>query len=199
MSSVSQAFTRGLLFALPLAITFGALYWFFNWSESLLSQPLQFILPQGWYVTGMGLVFGLVLIFLLGLLVQAYLIKHLFCFMESLLERIPLVKTLYGSSKDILRLLGGEGQGELQKVVLVTLHEDIRMIGFVTNEQVNMGMGEDIIAVYLPLSYQVGGHLLYLPRDRCEPLDMPVQQAMQQVLTGHIRQSSTRESRKRNG
>ncbi|GGO71980.1 DUF502 domain-containing protein [Bowmanella pacifica] len=193
-SSVSQIFARGMLFSLPVAITFGALYWFFNWSESLLSVPLSYLLPQGWYVPGMGVVSGLVIIFLLGILVQLYLVKHLFQWFESVLERIPLVKTLYGSAKDILKLFSGSSQDELQKVVLVTMHEDIRMIGFVTNEQIDFAGDDDIIAVYVPLSYQVGGHLLYLPRSRCEPLDMPVQKAMQQVLTAHISQAKNKKS-----
>ncbi|MBT1065746.1 DUF502 domain-containing protein [Bowmanella sp. Y26] len=191
-SSLSQIFARGMLFSLPLVITFGALYWFFNWSESLLSVPLSYLLPQGWYVPGMGVVSGLVIIFLLGILVQLYLVKHLFHWFESVLERIPLVKTLYGSAKDIMKLFSGSSQDELQKVVLVTMHEDIRMIGFVTNEQIDFAGDDDIIAVYVPLSYQVGGHLLYLPRSRCEPLDMPVQKAMQQVLTAHISQAKSK-------
>ncbi|GAB3021924.1 DUF502 domain-containing protein [Bowmanella dokdonensis] len=192
MKSLSQTFTRGLLFSLPIAITFGALYWFFNWSESLLRVPLEYLLPVGWYLPGMGLVSGLIIIFVLGLLVQAYLLSQLFTLLEGLLERIPLVKTLYGSARDIMRLFSSSGQDELKKVVLVTLHEDIRMIGFVTNETIPFAQGDDIIAVYVPLSYQVGGHLLYLPRSRCEALDMPVQQAMQQVLTAHISQARVR-------
>jgi uncharacterized membrane protein len=188
MTSISQTFAKGLLFSLPIAITLGALYWFFSWAESLLSPLLEFVLPQGWYITGMGVLSGLVIIFLLGLLVQAYLLRQLFEWLENSFNRIPLVKTLYGSARDIMRLFSGSDQQELQKVVLVTLHEDIRMIGFVTNEHIDFA-NDDVIAVYVPLSYQVGGHLLYLPRSRCEPLDMPVKAAMQQVLTAHISQS----------
>ncbi|WP_168171537.1 DUF502 domain-containing protein [Lacimicrobium sp. SS2-24] len=189
MKSISQTFARGLLFALPIAITLGALYWFFSWAESLLSPLLEYLLPQGWYITGMGVLSGLVIIFMLGLLVQAYLLRQLFEWLERSLNRIPLVKTLYGSARDILKLFSGSEEQELQKVVLVTLHEDIRMIGFVTNEHIDLIDDEDVIAVYVPLSYQVGGHLLYLPRHRCEPLDIPVKAAMQQVLTAHISQS----------
>lgn len=189
MKSISQTFAKGLLFSLPIAITLGALYWFFSWAESLLSPLLEYVLPQGWYITGMGVLSGLVIIFLLGLLVQAYLLRQLFEWLENSLNRIPLVKTLYGSARDIMRLFSGSEEQELQKVVLVSLHEDIRMIGFVTNEDIDFAKDDDVIAVYVPLSYQVGGHLLYLPRSRCEPLDIPVKVAMQQVLTAHISQS----------
>lgn len=189
MTSISQTFAKGLLFSLPIAITLGALYWFFSWAESLLSPLLEYVLPHGWYITGMGVLSGLVIIFLLGLLVQAYLLRQIFEWLENSLNRIPLVKTLYGSARDIMRLFSGSDQHELQKVVLVRMHEDIRMIGFVTNENIDFAKEDDVIAVYVPLSYQVGGHLLYLPRSRCEPLDMPVKAAMQQVLTAHISQT----------
>jgi len=195
MKSLSQTFAKGLLFSLPIAITLGALYWFFTWAESLLSPLLEYILPQGWYINGMGVLSGLIIIFLLGLLVQAYLLRKIFIWLENSLNRIPLVKTLYGSARDIMRLFSSSDQQELQKVVLVTMHEDIRMIGFVTNENIEFADDDDVIAVYVPLSYQVGGHLLYLPRSRCEPLDMPVKVAMQQVLTAHI--SPTRHAYKK--
>lgn len=154
MTSLSQTFAKGLLFSLPIAITLGALYWFFTWAESLLSPLLEYILPQGWYINGMGVLSGLIIIFLLGLLVQAYLLRKIFIWLENSLNRIPLVKTLYGSARDIMRLFSSSDQQELQKVVLVTMHEDIRMIGFVTNENIEFADNDDVIAVYVPLSYR---------------------------------------------
>lgn len=97
---------------------------------------------------------GLIIIFLLGLLVQAYLLRKIFIWLENSLNRIPLVKTLYGSARDIMRLFSSSDQQELQKVVLVTMHEDIRMIGFVTNENIEFADNDDVIAVYVPLSYR---------------------------------------------
>lgn len=186
MTTITNAFLKGLLISLPLLITFGLIYWLFVTAERLLQIPLEFILPEGWYVTGMGVISALLLVFLLGLLVQAYLINQLFHWFESLVARIPLVKTLYRSAKDLMNLFAGGAERDMQKVVRITLDNDIRVIGFVTNENVTLGDQDALVSVYLPMSYMIGGFLLYLPKHRCEPLDIPVQQAMQTVLTAHI-------------
>lgn len=192
MKTIANTFLKGLLLTLPAVITFGLIYWLFAIAEDLLSIPLQLLLPEGWYITGMGVASAVVIIFAVGVLVQAYLVGRLFQLFESLLERIPLVKTLYGSAKDLLYFVAGNKSTGMQKVVSITIADDIKMIGFVTNEDVTLGDQSELITIYLPLSYQIGGFLMYLPRSRCEPLDIPVQQAMQQVLTAHVRRNHDR-------
>jgi len=185
MKALVNIFLKGLVFTLPLIITFGLIYWVFNASESLLKIPLQWLLPDGAYVTGMGVISLLVIIFVCGILVQAYLIKHVFRWLESMVENIPIVKTLYGSSRELLNFVAGNKSGEMKKVVMVTFDGDVRLMGFVTKENVVVGKDE-LIAVYLPMSLQMGGYLVYLPKSRCEFMDIPVQKAMQQVLTAHM-------------
>jgi uncharacterized membrane protein len=63
------------------------------------------------------------------------------------------------------------------------------VIGFVTQENATLpglGTDEELVAVYMPMSYQIGGYTLYLPRDRIEPTDLTVEAAMRIVLTGGI-------------
>jgi uncharacterized membrane protein len=187
MKTLANTFFKGLLFTLPLVITFGLIYWLFATAETLLKIPLQFILPDGWYITGMGVISAAILIFCVGLLVQVYVLKFLFRWLEQVIESIPLVKTLYNSARDLIHFFAGDNQGQMSKVVCVTIADGIRVIGFVTNEHATLGEHTDLIAVYIPNSYQVGGHLVYLPKDRCELLNMPVKAAMQQVLTAHVK------------
>lgn len=186
MKTIANTFLKGLLFTLPVVFTFGLMYWLFLVAEELLHVPLALLLPEGWYLPGMGVASAIAIVFAVGVLVQAYIVGNVLRFFESGLERIPLVKTLYGGIKDLLHFFAGGSEGEMQKVVTITLDGNITMIGFVTNEDVTLGDQDELITVYLPLSYQIGGFLLYLPRSRCKPLDIPVQQAMQQVLTAHI-------------
>lgn len=187
MKFIANTFLKGLLLTLPLVVTFGLLYWLLVAAEQLFSVPLQGILPHGWYMPGMGVVFAVLIIFAFGVFAQVFLIKHLFDVLEGLVEKIPVVKSLYGSARDLLNFAVGDKDSEMRKVVLVTFAEDMKLIGFVTNEDVTLGDQTDMVAVYLPLSYQIGGYLLYLPKARLEFLDIPVQQAMQQVLTAHIK------------
>jgi uncharacterized membrane protein len=66
-----------------------------------------------------------------------------------------------------------------------------RVIGFVTQENAKLpGIGTDtsLVAVYLPMSYQIGGYTLYLPRDRIQPTELSVEAAMRIVLTGGLQE-----------
>lgn len=195
MKTIANTFLKGLLFTLPAVITFGLVYWLFAVAEDLLRVPLEFILPYGWYRPGLGVLSAIIIIFLIGVLVQAYLVGRVFQLLEGLVERIPLVGTLYNGAKDLLYFLAGSKEGDMQKVVAITFDNNVKMIGFVTNQDVTLGDQDDLITVYLPLSYQIGGFLLYLPKSRCEPLDIPVQQAMQQVLTAHVMRNHDTQSR----
>jgi uncharacterized membrane protein len=187
MKFIANTILKGLLLILPLVVTFGLLYWLLLSAEQIFRIPINYILPAGWYIPGMGVLFALAVIFAFGIFAQAFLIKHLFEALEGLVGKIPFVKGLYSSARDLLNFAVSGSDSEMQKVVAVTLDRDIKLIGFVTNEDVSLAGEADQVAVYLPLSYQIGGFLLYIPRSRLEFLDIPVQQAMQQVLTAHIK------------
>lgn len=187
MKPIANTFIQGLAFTLPLVITFGLVYWLFSQSEALLKIPLQYILPEGWYVTGMGVASAFVIIFLIGILVQAYVIKYVLHLLVKLVESIPLVNTLYNSARDLTQLFTKDSKSELNRVVVVEITEGVRLMGFVTNDDVNLDSSDELLAVYFPMSYQMGGYLAYINKERCESVDIPVQKAMQQILTAHIK------------
>lgn len=187
MKAIAHIFIKGLLFTLPLFITFGLLYWLFATAEDLLKLPLQALLPERGYITGMGVVSAAAIIFCIGLLVEAYLIHHVFSWLEKVVEKTPLVKTLYGSAKDLMYFFAGNQQNQMNRVVSVSFDNDIHLIGFVTSENATLGNKTDMLTVYFPMSYQVGGYMAYIPKSRCEFLDIPVQKAMQQVLTANVK------------
>ena len=72
-------------------------------------------------------------------------------------------------------------------MVLVTLQDDCRLIGFVTNPRFELEDGSERVSVYLPMSYQIGGFMVLLSPDRLEPLDISVEDAMRLVLTAGVR------------
>lgn len=187
MKTIANIFIKGLLFTLPLVITFGLIYWLFSTAEDLLKIPLHAVLPEGWYVTGMGVVSAALIIFCIGLLVEAFLIRHFFSWLEKMVERIPLVKTLYSSAKDLMYFFAGGQQQQMNRVVSVSFDNDIHLIGFVTSEDAVLGTQQELLTVYFPMSYQVGGYMAYIPKARCQFLDIPVQKAMQQVLTANVK------------
>jgi uncharacterized membrane protein len=80
-------------------------------------------------------------------------------------------------------------KGDLDRVVTLDVGPG-RLIGFVTQEHANtLGLGgaDDLIAVYLPMSYQIGGYTIYVPRSRVTETELTVEQAMRIALTGGVR------------
>jgi uncharacterized membrane protein len=186
MRPLLNTFLKGLFFALPLAVTFGLLYWVFLTAENLLKIPLMWVLPEGTYMTGMGVLSAFLLIFMLGILVQAYVTRRILRFVDELVARTPFVKTLYTTARDFMNLFASDKEKTMHAVVSITFDNDVKLMGFVTNSQVRLDDGEPLWAVYLPMSYQVGGYTLLVPPSRCDVLDVSVKWAMQQVLTAHV-------------
>ena len=87
---------------LPAVLTIYILFWLVRSAETVLGGVLEVLLPLGWYIPGMGLLTGLVVVFLFGLALNAFLVRRLLDLGDSLMNHIPLVKTLYGSLKDFV-------------------------------------------------------------------------------------------------
>ncbi|HEX5514069.1 MAG TPA: DUF502 domain-containing protein [Gammaproteobacteria bacterium] len=191
MKKLSSLFLQGLAAILPIAVTIYLLYWTGSSAEALLGGLLQRILPADLYVPGMGLAAGVLLTLLLGLLLNAYLVQAVWHWLEGLMARIPLVKTIFSATQDMMRLLSPAAQKELSQVVMVPLGDSgYRILGFVTRQDTSdlpPGLGDaDTIAVYTPLSYQIGGYTLLVPRSSVTPIDMSVEQAMRFALTAGV-------------
>lgn len=191
MKKVWNLLMKGLAAVLPIGLTLYVIWWLGSTVESLLRDAITLVLPERLYWPGMGLVVGFVLLLAMGMLVNAYLVRWIFSSWERFLERIPLVKTLYAALRDLVRFLPGEKRRDLKRVVVASFGE-ARAIGFVTRESVpELGrVQDDTVAVYFPMSYQIGGYTLYLHRDRLATLDLSVEEAMRIVLTGGVSQAA---------
>ena len=183
-----KIFLKGLAFSLPIALSIAILVWVFRSAESLLVKPLHWILPQALHFPGMGVLVGVVVLYLLGLAIHGRFLGFIFNWIDSQLSKIPVFSMLYDNIKELTQFLSGAKDDDLQKVVLVSLENDVKLIGFVTRENTEMGGsdGEKLHAVYLPMSYQMGGYTLYLPESKLETLSISTHEAMQRVLTADI-------------
>jgi uncharacterized membrane protein len=107
---------------------------------------------------------------------------------EQLVERIPLVKALYGSVRDLMGFFSNSDEETTRQAVMVTVgNTPLRLIGFITREDfsdlpVGIG-GDDDVAVYLPMSYQIGGFTTMVPRSAVRLVDMSIEQAMRFAVT----------------
>jgi len=191
MNAIGKLFLKGLAVVIPAALTLAIFWWLARGAEQFLGGILTRILPQGWYIPGMGVVSAVAMTVLIGLLTHVILFQRLLAVGDAILNRLPLVKTLYSAIKDFMGYLSPDSQVAQSKVVLVRLPgQAFELIGFVTREDFSRLpiplTVEDPIAVYLPFSYQIGGYTLFLPRTCLTPLDMSFEEAMKLVLTGAV-------------
>ncbi len=190
MKKIGSILLKGLVTILPIGLTIYFIYWLGITTESLMSTPIRWVVDDGNYWPGMGLITGFVLLFLVGLAVNAFIVRRVLGVGEELLLRVPVVKTVYSAIRDMTRLVNTEKKkGDLDRVVTLEFGPG-KLIGFVTQEHANslgIGGGDDLVAVYLPMSYQIGGYTLYLPRSKLTETDLTVEQAMRIVLTGGVR------------
>lgn len=191
MKFISRNILAGLVTILPVVLTIYLLYWFAVSAENVLGSMIRLILPEASYWPGMGLVASLLVVFVLGLLMHAYVFQRLFASGERLLYRMPLIKTVYRAIRDFFDYFSPSGEREFEQVVAVTIgNTGMQVIGFVTQaipERLPEEFrGEDSILVYLPLSYMIGGYAVLMPRSAVRPLDMNMEEAMRFTLTAGV-------------
>jgi len=191
MKRLGNIMFKGLVAMLPALLTLYIIFWLVSSAETVLGGMLKVLLPVGWYMPGMGLLAGLAVTFLFGLALNAFLVRRLLDLGEKLVDNIPLIKTLYGPLKDFIGFFANQRESQFNQVVTMDLEfggKHMRMIGFVTRTDFSSlptGIGEEgEIAVYLPLSYQIGGYTVIVPRSSVKQVDISVHRAMGFVVTG---------------
>ena len=191
MKFISRNVLTGLVAILPVVLTLYLLYWFVTTTETALGAMIRLFLPETLYWPGMGLVAALLVLFLVGLLMHAYVVQRLFSRGERLLYHVPLIKTVYRAIHDFFDYFSPSNRKEFEQVVAVTIGDTgMQVIGFVTQaipERLPEDFrGEDSILVYLPLSYMIGGYAVLIPRSMVQPLDMSMEEAMRFTLTAGV-------------
>lgn len=169
---------QGLAVVVPVVFTAWILYATIalidRWMVRLIGDP-------AFWFTGAGTILALAVIYVVGLLTRLYLFQSLLGLAERMIGRVPLVKTLYGSVRDLLQFFEkGTATRPTGKAVRVDVGPDAHMIGITTTED----QSGERVGVYFPLSYQIGGYLVYMPTSRLRRLDMDVESALKLVLTG---------------
>jgi len=190
LRKLRSALVRGLVVVLPIGFTIWLLWWIGSSTESLLQRAILLVVPPQHYLPGMGIVAALLLLLAAGTLFNALIVQSALASWERFLDRIPVVKTIYGATRDFVKLIPAGGRRrDLRRVVLARFGE-AQAIGFVTQDEASelgiVGAQEGLVAVYFPMSYQIGGYTLLLPRSRLVQLDIPVEAAMRMVLTGGV-------------
>jgi uncharacterized membrane protein len=142
-------------------------------------------LSQSWTTYVLALLLTLVALYLIGFLANRVIGQRLLHAFDTLLQRIPLVQTIYGGTKKLMAVLQNKPSG-VQRVVLVDFpRKGMKVVGFVTRVMVEEGTGREMAAVYIPTTPNpTGGYLEVVPVDEVTPTDWTMDQAMAFIISG---------------
>lgn len=186
-SRLDKIFLRGLAAFVPAALTLYIVYWTIATAETITRALIAHVVPERYLFPGMGLVIAVSVIFALGVFLSAYLARVVYGFGERLLQRIPVVKSIYGMIRDTLSFFTHQKTARYDRVVMVSIGPGVRVIGFVTRDDFRnlpAGIGDaNTVGVYLPMSYQLGGYLVMVAKDAVAPVDMSMEDALRFAVT----------------
>lgn len=185
MKHVLQNFIKGILTIVPISLVVYVVYQLFMFLDGLLGIYVRQYLKEA-YIPGFGLLFSVILITILGWLSTKVVTGTLFRWVDRLLEKIPLIKTLYSVTKDTIQSFLGEKKS-FSKVALVTIPgTEMKAIGFITTEHVESFYNplKDHVAVYIQQTFQIAGFTLLIPKEKVEIIDVKPEDAMKFVVSG---------------
>lgn len=160
---IGQYFLRGVLVIAPVALTMGLLLWLFRKVDGLLNPQVT--------TPGLGVVCVLLTIVLIGWISSFFIVRRVFGVFGQGLEKMPGVSFIYSSLRDFFEAFVGDKKRFTQSVFVNVLSEEVWMIGFLTDEELeNFGLGATYVSVYVPQAYNVAGQLFLVKRDRIKPI-----------------------------
>lgn len=192
MNLISRLFWKGLFVVMPITITLYILLVVLGKAESIFGDLIKSIIGPNFYIPGLGILLTIFLMVLVGLLVSNFITGRIIGFFINQFERFPVIKVIYNPLKDLMSLFSGGGPDSMKKVVIVNFEKlGFKAIGLVTREEFSDlpvdTIENDTIAVYIPMSYMLGGFTTLVPKNSVQAVDIPVEQAIKLALTGWIK------------
>ena len=174
-----QSFLNGLLVLSPVAATGWILWKLFLLVDELVPLPATVTTP------GVGFVLAVAIVVLVGVLASNFLAAHMLDVAERVLTRVPFVKLVYTSLKDLTEAFVGQHK-KFDRPVLLELGPEAEVIGFVTRDDLaDLGLTRRV-AVYVPQSYNFAANLLLVAPERVRPIDRPASEVMAFVISGGL-------------
>jgi uncharacterized membrane protein len=180
-------FITGLFVVIPLGITLFILKFLFNFADGILGSYLDSLFSaftnREYHIPGLGMLTGIIVIYLSGILATNVMGTRIIRWWDGLLSRIPLVKSIYSSSKQLTQVFK-EGKTSYRRAVFVEWPRvGVRAVGFVTAEVVRNG--ESLVVVYVPtMPNPTSGFALFFRESDVHDSGMTVEEAVKFVVSG---------------
>jgi uncharacterized membrane protein len=195
----------GLIFALPIAITFSIVYWLLITLQRFVLDPLARLtasiqasvshypalenLPGWWYEVAsplLAIFLGIATLYFLGLALRSWVYRTV----EWFLMRVPVVNTIYRAVRNVVESLGSQLQSgaAFKRVVLVEFpHPGMRSLGLVTNSLRDVTTGRTILTVYITTGFMPpAGFTLFVPEESVTNIAWNVNETLQAIISAGL-------------
>lgn len=191
---IKRTILVGLVTVFPVLATAYFIFWAASGFERFFGNILRTVLPENLYNPGFGIAAGIFLLFLVGLMMRLWFMRHVINKLENAIYRLPFIKSIYGSLRELVAFLTtGKEKGPLQVVAVTFGEPGIQVIGLMTRTDLSTlstELGPERVAVYMPMSYQLGGYTVLVSRQQIQPLNIPLEKAMRFVVSAGIIEGS---------
>ena len=203
-NKLKKIFITGLAIIIPIGLTLYILIFLIDMMDNLVKiipfryQPETLL---GFRIPGLGVIVTVVLIFVCGLVAKSYLGYKIVSSGESLVDKIPFVRSIYQSIKQVSDSMFADRRSGFKKVVLVEFpRKGIYTVGFVTGKpgpEIQSKVGQTCISVFLPTTPNpTSGYLVIVPEDDLLQVDMTVEEALTYIISVGIVTASDRMKRR---
>ncbi|MFA5293555.1 MAG: DUF502 domain-containing protein [Phycisphaerae bacterium] len=169
-------FLKGLLVFVPAAVTVWIVVIVIKKFDGFLKIPIP----------GLGFIAAIAFITLIGFLASNYAGKKLFVLIDKLFARLPVVKMLYSSIRDLIGAFAGERKSFDKPVIVELIAGGPKAVGFITQQDLGFLSLPGNVAVYFPQSYNFAGSVLIFPAERVVPLNIESSKAMAFIVSGGV-------------
>ncbi len=183
MRKLFNYFLRGLIFVLPVALTFYIIVALARWANNFFNELFNIDIP------GVGIVAVFLLVALIGYLFSRAFIKPVIEYFDRLFVRVPLVKIIYTALKELTEAFVGDKK-KFNRPALIDFNLDgktnMKRIGFITQSNLEELGLEDMVTVYCPHSYNISGNIYIMPAESVTPLELDSSEVMKYTISGGV-------------
>lgn len=182
MKKILGIFLKGLFVLTPIAITFYILYKMFLLTDGLFRGLLERV---GLYFPGFGVIVTLTVIFLVGLLASNWLTNRFLNYLDKIINKVPLLGSIYGIIKDTVHSFSANKKG-FSRLVMVNMSDEVKLLGFLTNDEESAFIPKGYVAVYLMQSMQWAGNLILVPEEKVQLLEVSSEEALKFIASAGL-------------
>lgn len=185
MKKLVNYFLQGLLYIAPLGLTAYIIYGVFVFMDGILQELVFKYFDIK--IPGLGVLSLIVFLIIIGFLGRTFIADPIKRIFANLIDRVPLLKFIYSSLKDVFSaFVGKEKKFNKPVLVRVNLNSDLKKLGFITEENLKVLNQKDKVAVYFPHSYNFSGELFIVPKANITPLNINASDVMKFIVSAGV-------------